>query len=187
VSGILPQLLDAALGLYLERGIHDTTLSAVAQRAGVSRPTVYKHLGDADAIADAVIERELAHFFAALVEVLAAQRPARERLVECVAFAVEYARSHPLVRRQLELEPGVILPVFTVEAQAVLHRAVDLIEPLVVTGIEERTLPDRDPRMQAEAAARLAISLVFSPSVTVELDDPVQLRRFVSVALPSAH
>jgi AcrR family transcriptional regulator len=186
VSEFTPRLLDAALSLFLEHGIRDTTVSAVAQRAGVSRPTVYKHLGDADAIADAVIDRELARFFAALVQVLATERPAREQLVECVAFAVEYARSHPLVRRQLELEPSVILPVFTVEVRGVLQRAVELIEPLVATGVAERTLPDRDPRMQAEAAARLAISLVFGPSVTIEVDDPAALRRFISVALPSS-
>lgn len=183
-SGLAERLLDAALELYLERGVGDTTLSAVAGRAGVSRPTVYKHVGDVEALADAVIRREIDRFFIALGAVLTGGGPARARIVESVAFTVEHARSHPLLRRQLELEPALILPVFTVGAGAVLATAVDLVVPLARLAIEEGGLPDRDPAALAEVAARLAISLIFAPSPQLNVDDPDALRGFVGIALP---
>jgi hypothetical protein len=37
-----------------------------------------------------------------------------------------------------------------------------------------------DPRLAAEWAARMLLSLLLTPSVTIDLDDPKQLQRFVS-------
>ena len=36
------QLLDVALGLIIERGYGAVTMAAVAERAGVSKPIVYR-------------------------------------------------------------------------------------------------------------------------------------------------
>jgi AcrR family transcriptional regulator len=42
------RILDAALELYLDRGIDSTTLTAIAERADVARGTVIHHFGSAD-------------------------------------------------------------------------------------------------------------------------------------------
>jgi AcrR family transcriptional regulator len=73
---VATRVLDAAYELYLERGLRETTLSAVAQRAGVSRPTVYKHVGDVAAVSGAVVARELERFFAEVARLLDAAEPA---------------------------------------------------------------------------------------------------------------
>jgi TetR/AcrR family transcriptional repressor of mexJK operon len=52
-------ILDAAAGLFLERGIAPTTMEAVAERASVSKMTLYSHFPDKPALLTAVFERNL--------------------------------------------------------------------------------------------------------------------------------
>jgi TetR/AcrR family transcriptional repressor of mexJK operon len=52
-------ILDAAAGLFFERGIAATTMEAVAERASVSKMTVYSHFPDKPALLAAVFDRNL--------------------------------------------------------------------------------------------------------------------------------
>lgn len=51
------ELLDAAEELFLERGISDTTMMDIAERAGVSRVTVYRYFADRDQVAYEIAAR----------------------------------------------------------------------------------------------------------------------------------
>jgi AcrR family transcriptional regulator len=177
------RILDAAAELYLERGRSETTLSAVAHRAGVSRPSVYKHLGSVDDVAHALIGRELQRFFDAVTQVLAAQPTLRDRLVEGLAFTVEYARAHTLLQRLLELEPELVVTAFTLRAESVLRQAIALLSPELEQAADDRRLVHISPDVAAEWVARIAISLVLTPSVTRDLTDPVELRRYLESLL----
>jgi AcrR family transcriptional regulator len=183
VTDMTGRILDAAAGLYLERGRTETTLSAIAQRAGVSRPSVYKHLGGADDVAHALIDRELARFFEAVGGVLVAQPTLRDRLVEGLAFAVEYARDHALLQRLLELEPALVVTAFTLRGQEVLRQAVTLLVPELERAAEDGEVVGIAPDVAAEWVARVAVSLVLTPSVTRDLTDPVELRRYLESVL----
>jgi TetR/AcrR family transcriptional repressor of mexJK operon len=52
-------ILDAASALFLEHGIMATTMEAVAERAAVSKMTVYNHFPDKTFLLAAVFERNL--------------------------------------------------------------------------------------------------------------------------------
>ena len=52
-------ILNAAAALFFERGIGATTMEAVAERASVSKMTVYKHFPDKPALLTAVFDRNL--------------------------------------------------------------------------------------------------------------------------------
>lgn len=54
------QLLDVATDLVASGGVRALTMDAVAAKAGVYRPVVYRHFENAEALLDAVVERELA-------------------------------------------------------------------------------------------------------------------------------
>jgi AcrR family transcriptional regulator len=183
VTDMTGRILDAAMELYLERGRAETTLSAIAQRAGVSRPSVYKHLGDADDVAHALIDREVARFFDEVGPVLFAQPTLRERLVEGLAFTVEYARAHTLLQRMLELEPALVVTAFTLRADAVLRQAVALLSPELERAADDGEVVGIPPDVAAEWVARVAISLVLTPSVTRDLTDAAELRRYLESVL----
>lgn len=48
-------MIDAAESLFFERGFTGTTVEAVAERAGVSKVTLYAHFGDRNGLFEAVI------------------------------------------------------------------------------------------------------------------------------------
>jgi AcrR family transcriptional regulator len=177
------RILAAAEELYLERGIAATTLSAVASRAGVSRPTVYKHVGDGDRLATVVIDGELDTYFERVAEVLARHGDVREQLVEMLAFTVEYAAGHRLLQRQLELDAAAVLATFTTAAGSVLQRAIRLLEPPLMAAIERGEIRATATDVVAEWVARMALSLVLTPSVTRDLSDPIQLRDYLTTLL----
>ena len=53
----LEAILDAAYALFLERGVAATTMDAVAERACVSKMTVYANFQDKPALLSAVFDR----------------------------------------------------------------------------------------------------------------------------------
>jgi TetR/AcrR family transcriptional regulator, mexJK operon transcriptional repressor len=55
----LQAILDAASALFLERGIPATTMESVAERALVSKMTVYGHFRDKPSLLSAVFERNI--------------------------------------------------------------------------------------------------------------------------------
>ena len=58
-------IVDAAEALFLERGIVDTTMMDIADRAGVSRVTVYRYFSERDHVAYMVAGRMLGQLAAA--------------------------------------------------------------------------------------------------------------------------
>jgi AcrR family transcriptional regulator len=174
------RILAAAEELYLERGVAATTLSAVASRAEVSRPTVYKHFGDGDRLAATVIDGELDTYFERVADVLARHTRVREQLVEVLAFTVEYAAGHQLLQRQLELDAAAVLTTFTTAAGPVLERAIALLQPPLAAAIERGEIRPTASDVVAEWVARMALSLVLTPSVTRDLSQPAQLREHLT-------
>jgi AcrR family transcriptional regulator len=53
-----PQILDAALKLFLENGYDGTSMQAVASASGVTKPVIYAAFDSKDALFRALLERE---------------------------------------------------------------------------------------------------------------------------------
>src|SRR3954453_302683 len=53
-----PEVLDAALGLFLEHGYDGTSMQAIAERAGVTKPVVYACFPGKDELLWALLTRE---------------------------------------------------------------------------------------------------------------------------------
>ena len=141
---------------------------------------MYKHVGDRNNIAAALLEREWERMRRVVTGEMALYEGAVAKLIEAVASAVGYARSHPLFQRLLACEPQVVLPGLTTDAEPVLWAAIALLGPVVDAGRASGELPAGvEPAMVAEWTARLALSLMITPSITVNADDPDALRRFI--------
>jgi AcrR family transcriptional regulator len=52
-------IVDAAMAVYLEMGVGNATLKAIAARADVARGTILHHFGDAEGLLRAVVDRLL--------------------------------------------------------------------------------------------------------------------------------
>jgi AcrR family transcriptional regulator len=62
------QLLDATKALVADDGFHAVSIEAVARRAGITRPIVYRHFDDLGALLEALVERETVRVLAQLRE-----------------------------------------------------------------------------------------------------------------------
>ncbi len=176
---IQQRILDAAQDCFLHSGPSARLHHMIAERAGVSRPTVYKHVGDQKAIIEALLDRELGRFLTAAQPVAARRGPLRERFTDTVVFAVTYAQGHALVRKLLRDEPQVVLPWLTTSAAPAFERVLAAISPYARHHQDSGTRAI-SPKVIVEWQARLVVSLVTTPSLTADLSDPRRLRRYIS-------
>lgn len=119
-------LLDAASSVMRESGT--VTMSAVAERTGLSRTAVYEYYrSSADLIADVLVD-ELAAWIDHLAEAIDGIEDPRERLVTWIRAALAYVQDgrHALVRAAGD---ATLPPVRRAQVQT-LHR--DLAAPVYV-------------------------------------------------------
>lgn len=91
-------VLDAARSMAAERGWDSVSLSQVAERAEVSRPSVYKEFGSRGGLSRALVQREAERFLGGVAAAL--QRPAAtasDALSAAVLHALGQARDNALV------------------------------------------------------------------------------------------
>ena len=96
------RIVEAAIALHEERGPARTTISAIAERAGVERLTVYRHFPDARSLLGACSERWMADNPPPDVASWARLPPRRrvpQALEELYAY---YRRAEPMLVRLLQ-------------------------------------------------------------------------------------
>ena len=170
---IRERILDAATECLLAEGLDARLHAMIAERAGISRPTVYKYVGDQAAIVAAILERELDQFFGAAVPLLRRSDDLEAHLVDAIVFVVEYGRGHALLQKALREHPELILPALTTESGPLVERVVALFEAqlgraLSQAGSTGSTSEALTPRAAAEWAYRIVISLITTPSPALD-------------------
>ena len=164
------RILDAAAACLMEEGLNARLHALIAQRAGVSRPTVYKYVGDQDAVLAALLDREYDRFFAAVLPLLRVGEDVVGDLVDGVTLIVDYARRHALLQAALRDHPEVVLPALTTRSEPILRRSLALFEEPLGQALDGLT--DVEPRVVAEWLFRLIVSLITTPgSVGAGSDD----------------
>jgi TetR/AcrR family transcriptional regulator, mexJK operon transcriptional repressor len=98
----LEAIMDAAYALFLERGITATTMDAVAERASVSKMTVYANFRDKPALLSAVFDRKIKLMHVFDLAVGPDLNSSVERLVELGELVASIA-SQPEVVRMVRL------------------------------------------------------------------------------------
>ena len=101
-------ILTVAFDLLRERGVAALTMSAVAERAGISRATLYHYFPDVDALLSAWVGREIGESITAmLAEATTIADPLEriEHLVTAQALAFE-SQDHRLSAEHFETEAG---------------------------------------------------------------------------------
>jgi AcrR family transcriptional regulator len=173
------RILDAAVECLLRGGFRSARLhSAIARVAGLSRPTVYKYVGDQEAIIGGVIQRELAAFLDELEPLLDQDVPVGEQLENMLVFAVCRAREHTLLDAAMREIPQRLLPWFTTHAAILLGQVEPVLTPRIRRYIDNGQLPELDPRLLADALCRIVLSLVFTSGL-LDLTDQTEMRVYL--------
>jgi AcrR family transcriptional regulator len=145
-------LRAAALELFTGRGYAATTVDDIAEAAGVTQRTFFRHFPDKEEVLFAAGERMRTVLVDALTEVLPAAAPESPgTAADAAGHAVRrLAASFEADRTQHRLRAGVLAQVPSLQARQLLKQqawAQELVEELSGAGV---------PARQAEAAVALA-------------------------------
>jgi len=173
---IRERILDAATECLIAEGLDARLHAMIAERAGISRPTVYKYVGDQAAIVAAILDRELDRFFGATVPLLRRSDDLEAHLVDAIVFVVDYARGHVLLQKALREHPELILPALTTESGPLVERVVALFEDQLGRGLSQASSTGLGPRDAAEWGYRVVVSLITTPTTGLDQDGT---RRYV--------
>lgn len=170
-------ILAAARSLALDVGFRRATVADVARRAGVSRMTVYRQFDDIDAIWSRLLTDELVGLLRASEVDLAALPTAREQLVQAAAVLVDGISHHPLLRRALDLDPELVLPLVVDRLGSTQRAALARIDQLLRAGAADGSIrPDADPAATAYTVLLTVQSFVFSARVIDARPDGAAVR-----------
>jgi AcrR family transcriptional regulator len=182
------RLLDAAGAAYREQGWRRLTMAKIADRAGVSRQTVYNEFGTKQQMAEQLIMRELETFLAIVRERFEAEAEFVPAVRAAVEGALLTAERNALLRSVLESDvngDAELLP-FIVQSQWLVDRATTFLVDLVVGRFSELPVPADRLVVALESVVRLVLSHVTRPSRSpAETADDIAF--IVAAVLAGAH
>jgi AcrR family transcriptional regulator len=155
-------VLRAAYEGVLEIGLGRLTLAEVARRAGVSRMTVYRRYDDLDRLISALLVVEFGAVIADASERARREATGRSRLAREVIHVTRRTAEHPLMRRILELDPEMLMPL-VVDRLGSSHRiALERLRALLAAGHADGSIAPGDVEAMALQVMSMSAIHVFS-------------------------
>jgi AcrR family transcriptional regulator len=162
------RILDALIAHISEVGMRKLTMDDIAQRAELSRVTLYTYFPNKQAIVRAAVLREMERFFAELESAGSGHESPEDRLVETFAHGYRYLTQHPLVQRMIRAEPELLATYLARDTPAIPLAREWVAAKLAADGAE--LLGDTDPNEAAEVIVRTIHSLILVPATVFRLD-----------------
>ena len=179
-SGSAARILEAAHHCFSHYGFHKTAMEDIARQAGVSRGSVYRHFPDKDSLFRAVSQEQTVAFLDEMRRRTARITDLGGQIDEIARMTVEFLRDDPLNAAMARTDPDAFVRAITTGGLELLEMATDAVVPLVEAAVRRGEVrPDLDPRRAAEWITRIVFSLVSTPSVTFDRDDPAQRQAFL--------
>jgi AcrR family transcriptional regulator len=155
-------VLRAAYEGVLEIGLGRLTLAEVARRAGVSRMTVYRRYDDLERLISALLVVEFGAVIGEAAERTRREADGRARLVREVIHVTRRTAEHPLMRRILELDPEILMPL-VVDRLGSSHRmALERLHELLTAGHADHSIASGDVGAMALQVMSMSAIHVFS-------------------------
>jgi AcrR family transcriptional regulator len=167
-SMLRDRLLDAAAQAFSEEGWRRLTMVRVADRAGVSRQTVYNEFGNKQQLAEQLVMRELDTFLDIVRQRVSAETEFVPAVRSAIHGALEAAENNALLRSVLEsghTGDTDLLP-FIFQSQGIIDRATSSLVDLVTTRFRALELPAEHLAVALESVVRLVLSHITQPSRT---------------------
>jgi TetR/AcrR family transcriptional regulator, repressor for uid operon len=178
------RILDAAYEQFCRLGIRRSTMEDVAQRAGVSRITVYRRFASKDALVEQVIRREFRRYFDQFLVDIQQARTLADRVVLGFASSLRAIRRNPLIGGLMAVEPDMVVPSMIGDG----GRTMATVARFVAGQLRKEQSAgnvsrDVDVELVAELMVRVSTSFLITPTQLIDLDDDEQVhavaRRFL--------
>ncbi|MFE1443769.1 TetR family transcriptional regulator [Streptomyces sp. NPDC058739] len=178
------RVLQEAWTLASQGGWDRVRVGDLAERAEVSRPSIYKEFGDRAGIGQALVERETERFLLGLAAVLDTHRhDVAAALREGISHALDEAARNPFIGAVLTAARGgsdALLPFLTSRPDPVFSSARTLLHSWLVGAVPQATGYQREEA--ADVAVRLTLSHMLLPTANPE-DASERVARTVGAVL----
>lgn len=170
------RIMDAVVAC-VERGrLQDVSLESVADEAGLSRATIYRHFpGGRTQLVNDTVTREVAAFWGELAEAVQPLADIEDRLVVGLMEARRRIDDNELLQRLVASEPDDFLPALMASDQLVHLVIVGYLRDLIAN---EPLVPGCDLDEAAEYLARMLLSHIGTGGGW-DLSDRAQVERLV--------
>lgn len=158
----LDPYLDATASVLERQGWSKTTIPDIARLMGVSRTTVYRQLGSVDAAVRLLVARELRRLADSLPRAVP-QQDGAEAICRVLAATVGFLSGHPVIRKLVQDEPGVIAAAAVSGHTALVATLRPAIAPALEAGMASGAVAPRDVDIMVEWIVRIGTSLVLNP------------------------
>jgi AcrR family transcriptional regulator len=111
---IRERLLDAAIECFDRYGIEKTVMEDIAKAAGLSRPAVYRYLGDRNTVLLTLVHRRADEVIKRVTKVISSRERIEDKLVDGILLVAELTRDDKYLGalvspRHLELADDLVL------------------------------------------------------------------------------
>lgn len=165
------RLLAAARACILDIGWKRTTLTDVANRAEVSRMTVYRTFSDMPTLFAELMTREWAGVVAGVIEDQPADHSWPERIAGGVSGTVLALRDNVLFRRAVDLDPEWLLPYLLDRRGRSQDGVLEVLTERIAEGQSSGEVRAGDPSVLARSVVLAAHG--FALSLTTMTDEGV--------------
>ncbi|MFC9816989.1 TetR family transcriptional regulator [Streptomyces virginiae] len=159
-------VLDAARDLTCEAGWDQVSLSAVAARAEVSRPSVYKEFGNRAGLGRALVILETQQFLAGVADVLDPGAPdSHACLRAAILYVLQEADNQPLIRAVITAArkgSDSLLPYLTARADPIFDAGQTLVQGWLAARYPQQHT--ESVQMAADIIVRMTISHLILPA-----------------------
>lgn len=165
-ANVIPEdrILDAAYELLLAVGMSRISMADLARRADVSRATLYRRWPNVRAVIAALVTRE----FGALAERMTGPAAhGRQAMVTGVVRAVGELRTHPLVRKIIDVDPEFLVPYLLHRLGTSTANHLALLDGAIRSGQADGSIRAGDPGLLARSVLLTAYSFTLSGPVLV--------------------
>jgi AcrR family transcriptional regulator len=161
------RILDAAAECVVAYGVERMTLTDIARRARVSRPTIYRRWPDIRyVLADLLTAR-----IAGLLDAIPSRGVGREDMVERIVAAAEYLRGDEVVMSVLHNAPNTAMVYITERLGTSQQILIDALAHAIKLGQDEGSVRPGDPRHLAAMCMLITQSAIQSAQMVAPILD----------------
>ncbi|MFI6675618.1 TetR/AcrR family transcriptional regulator [Kribbella sp. NPDC050470] len=178
-----PMILDAALGVFSEKGYAGTTMQSVADAAGVTKPVVYASFANRDELLLALLAREEQHLVISIVAALPADPSVgtpEEHVLDGLTAFLTTAAQHPRSWRIVFGAQYGAAPVVAERVRAARAFLVEGVRLTLMKSLPGVTAPDANLPVLAELLASMTEACARMLVVDGTDRTPAELAKVVS-------
>ena len=181
------ELLDAALACFAERGFAASRMDDIAERAGVTKGTIYLYFENKDAVFKALVRESIGAQLATVLEnVRAYEGPSRELLRLILTALGQFARTSDRVvlPKILIAEAGNFPELVRFYREEIIDKGLSVMSGAIARGIERGEFRNVNPQHAARLCIAPILLAIFWRTTFAQFDaKPYDYQGFVETHL----